>query len=102
MASFLIIASLASGLAATSAPEAAVATAPAPVVLAQAQGNGNDGNNGGSRGGADCYGAAAQAAAELGGQVLSVRSSGGTCVVTVLIPGSGNERPRKVTMRVSQ
>lgn len=102
MASFLIIASLASGIAATSVPVAAVATGPAPLVLVQGQGNGNDGNNGSSRGGADCYGAAAQAAAEVGGQVLSVRSSGGACVVTVLVPGRGNERPRKVTMRVSQ
>jgi hypothetical protein len=51
---------------------------------------------------ADCSAAAARVVAEVGGQLLSVRESGGECVIVVLVPGSGNERPRKVTMRVAQ
>lgn len=51
---------------------------------------------------ADCSAAAAQAAAQTGGQVLSVSASnqGGqtVCVVTVLIPGQGGERPRRTTI----
>jgi hypothetical protein len=51
---------------------------------------------------ADCRAAAARAVAELGGQLLSVRESGGECVIVVLVPRNGSERPRKVTMRVAQ
>lgn len=55
---------------------------------------------------ADCSGAAAQAAAESGGQVLSVQSrqQGGrtVCVVTVLVPGEGGGRPRKRTITIPQ
>ncbi|MBB5274225.1 hypothetical protein HNR26_000263 [Rhizobium rosettiformans] len=51
---------------------------------------------------ADCRAAAARVVAEVGGQLLSVRGSGGECVIVVLVPGSGSERPRKVTMRVAQ
>ena len=51
---------------------------------------------------ADCREAAARVVAEVGGQLLSVRESGGECVIVVLVPGSGSERPRKVTMRVAQ
>ncbi|MFN3636238.1 MAG: hypothetical protein ACK4UZ_10955 [Rhizobium rhizophilum] len=51
---------------------------------------------------ADCREAAARVVAEVGGQLLSVHESGGECVIVVLVPGSGNERPRKVTMRVAQ
>ncbi|KPF41104.1 hypothetical protein [Rhizobium sp. AAP43] len=50
----------------------------------------------------DCRAAAMRVAAEEGGQLLSVRESGGECVIVVLVQGSGNERPRKVTRRVSQ
>lgn len=54
----------------------------------------------------DCSGAAAQAAADSGGQVLSVssRQQGGrtVCVVTVLVPGEDGSRPRKKTITVPQ
>lgn len=51
---------------------------------------------------ADCGGAAARVVGETGGQLLSAQpsSDGRTCVVTVLVQGGGNERPRKVTVRV--
>lgn len=53
---------------------------------------------------ADCSGAAAQAAAQTGGQVLSVSSrqeNGQTvCVVTVLVPGTDGGRPRKETVTI--
>jgi hypothetical protein len=53
---------------------------------------------------ADCSAAAAQAAAETGGQVLSVSSRGNgpdaECVVTVLVPGQDGDRPRKQTITV--
>ncbi|KQT54241.1 hypothetical protein ASG43_01020 [Aureimonas sp. Leaf454] len=55
---------------------------------------------------ADCSAAAAEAAAETGGEVLSVssREEGGRtlCVVTVLVPGGEGERPRKRTITVPQ
>lgn len=54
----------------------------------------------------DCSEAAAQAAADSGGQVLSVSSrqqDGKTvCVVTVLVPGSDGGRPRKRTITLPQ
>lgn len=51
---------------------------------------------------ADCGTAASLVVSETGGQLLSAQpsSDGQTCVVTVLVQGSGNERPRKVTVRV--
>lgn len=53
---------------------------------------------------ADCSSAASRAARQTGGQVLSVstRTQGGqtVCVVTVLVPGKGNERPRKQTVTI--
>ncbi|MCF6370483.1 hypothetical protein [Rhizobium halophilum] len=51
---------------------------------------------------ADCGSAASRVVSETGGQLLSAQpsSDGQTCVVTVLVQGSGNERPRKVTVRV--
>ncbi|NDW03082.1 hypothetical protein [Jiella pacifica] len=53
---------------------------------------------------ADCSGAASRAARQTGGQVLSVstQTQGGqtVCVVTVLVPGKGNERPRKQTVTI--
>ncbi|KGF68215.1 hypothetical protein LL06_17755 [Hoeflea sp. BAL378] len=55
---------------------------------------------------ADCSGAAAQVVGQTGGQLLSASatSEGGqtVCEITVLVPGSGNERPKKVTVRVPQ
>lgn len=55
---------------------------------------------------ADCSGAAAQVVGQTGGQLLSAaaKSSGGqtVCEITVLVPGSGNDRPKKVTVRVPQ
>lgn len=49
----------------------------------------------------DCGAAAARVVAQTGGQLLSAQPSGdGSCTVTVLVPGQGNERPKKITMRV--
>ncbi|OCW55867.1 hypothetical protein AWJ14_14940 [Hoeflea olei] len=56
------------------------------------------------RAAADCSGAAAQVVGQTGGQLLSAspKNQGGqtVCEITVLVPGSGNERPKKVTVRV--
>ena len=51
---------------------------------------------------ADCGAAASRVVRETGGQLLSAQPSadGQTCVVTVLVQGDGNQRPRKVTIRV--
>lgn len=53
---------------------------------------------------ASCSGAAAEAAAKTGGQVLSVssRNQGGqtVCVVTLLVPGKDGGRPRKMTVTI--
>ena len=51
---------------------------------------------------ADCGTAASRVVRETGGQLLSAQpsSDGQTCIVTVLVQGSGSERPRKVTVRV--
>ena len=55
---------------------------------------------------ADCGAAAQRVVAETGGQLLSVQptTQGGqaVCKVTVLVQGSGNERPRKVTETVPE
>ncbi len=48
----------------------------------------------------DCAAAAEQVVAETGGQLLSAQPSGDSCVITVLIQGNGNERPRKVRVKV--
>lgn len=48
----------------------------------------------------DCSAAAEQVVADTGGELLSAQPKGDTCVVTVLVPGKGNARPRKVTVRV--
>lgn len=50
----------------------------------------------------DCASAAQQVVDETGGVLLSARPSadGQSCVVTVLIQGSDNERPRKVQRQV--
>ena len=56
--------------------------------------------------GGGCSAAAAQAAAQSGGQVLSVRASQQgdrvVCVVTVLIPASDGNRPRRQTITIEQ
>ncbi|WP_062113822.1 hypothetical protein [Aureimonas sp. AU40] len=53
-----------------------------------------------------CSSAAAQAAAQTGGQVLSVQISeqGGrtVCVVTVLVPARDGSRPRRQTITIPQ
>ena len=49
---------------------------------------------------ADCSDAARQVMAETGGELLSAQPRNGVCVVTVLVPGKGNARPRKITVRV--
>lgn len=53
-----------------------------------------------------CSAAASQAAAQSGGQVLSVsvtQQGGRTiCVVTVLVPGRDGDRPRRVTVSIPQ
>lgn len=55
---------------------------------------------------ADCSGAASQVVNQTGGQLLSAsaQNNGGqvVCVITVLVPGNGNERPKKVTVSVPQ
>lgn len=50
--------------------------------------------------GADCSGAGPKAAAQTGGKVLSVSGGGGSCSVTVLVPGEGGGRPRKRTVTI--
>jgi hypothetical protein len=53
-----------------------------------------------------CSAAAQQAAAQTGGQVLSVQTAqrGGqtVCVVTVLIPARDGDRPRRTTITIPQ
>lgn len=87
MASPLIIATLAAGLAGFPAPQADLQVGGnAAKVLRVAS---------------DCTSAVSRVMRETGGQLLSVYPSndGQNCVVTVLVQGNG-ERPRKVTMRV--
>lgn len=76
-------------------PDAVAFAQALPVVRVQAQGNNKNRNDGG-----DCRAAVAQALQQSGGTLLSVRPSGGQCLVTVLIPGKGNARPRKETIPV--
>ncbi|NML74364.1 hypothetical protein HHL25_09545 [Rhizobium sp. S-51] len=96
MASIMIIAGLAAGMAASSMPDTLGDAMNPLLVPVQSQDA-----NGQAADAVDCRSAAYRAVEEVGGQLLSVRRSGSECVVTVLIPGNGNERPRKVTMRVS-
>lgn len=77
-------------------PDASAFAQPLPVVEVQAQGNNKNRNNGGG----DCRAAVSRALQQSGGTLLSVRPSGGQCLVTVLIPGKGNARPRKETIPV--
>ncbi|WP_394690011.1 hypothetical protein [Hoeflea sp.] len=55
---------------------------------------------------ADCSRAASQVVGQTGGQLLSAsaKTQGGqaVCVITVLVPGNGSERPKKVTVSVPQ
>lgn len=50
----------------------------------------------------DCRAAAAKAVSQTGGELLSAYPSadGQSCVITVLVQGNGNERPRKVTVKL--
>lgn len=54
----------------------------------------------------DCSGAATQVVRQIGGQLLSAsaKSSGGqvVCEITVLVPGNGYDRPKKITEKVPQ
>ncbi len=86
MARLPIIATLAAGLGVSLAFQ--VDTAPARDYLVLVAG--------------DCGSAASRVLRETGGQLLSAQpsSDGQTCIVTVLVQGSGSERPRKVTVRV--
>ncbi len=78
MASPLIIAALAAGLAGFPQPESGVI-----------------------RVSGDCGQAASQVVEQTGGELLSAQpTSDGSCVVTVLVPGKGNSRPKKLTVRV--
>ena len=50
---------------------------------------------------ADCGSAASAACAQAGcSQILSVQESGGTCVVTMLVPGANGQPPRRQTVSV--
>lgn len=84
MASPLIIAALLAGLSGANAP----ITDPDGGIVVQISGS--------------CGSAASRVVQETGGQLLSAQPSGDgqSCVVTVLVQGSGSERPRKVTVRV--
>lgn len=54
----------------------------------------------------DCSGAAAQVVGQTGGQLLSASANSGggnvVCEITVLVPGNGSDRPKKVTVKVPQ
>jgi len=75
-----------------------------PVLQAQNQSqNSNNGDDSKPNSRVDCRSAAQRAVDDSGGQLLSVRLSGGQCIVTILVPGSGdNARPRKMTIQVSR
>ncbi len=107
MASKSIIGSLAAGLSAWTLPISA-GTVPdtppnAPVVVVQADNEHTDNNDTRPSGRVDCRNAASRVVDQSGGQLLSVRLSGNQCVITILVPGSGdNARPRKMTIQVSR
>ncbi|TWD46988.1 hypothetical protein FB480_11157 [Agrobacterium vitis] len=72
-------------------------------VGAQAQNEQNGNNDSPPTGRVDCRNAALRAVDQSGGQLLSVRTSGDQCVVTILVPGNGdNARPRKKTVQISR
>lgn len=75
-----------------------------PIVQAQNQNqNGGNGDDAKPNSRVDCRAAAQRAVDDAGGQLLSVRLSGGQCVITILVPGTGdNARPRKMTVQVSR
>lgn len=99
MASTLITAALAGLVGFASIPDvpAPAASNAFPLVAVQASNGNNGGNNNGQN---DCRAAASQAVRETGGRLLSARPSGGVCVVIVLVPGKGNSRPERKTVRV--
>ncbi|MBB4954471.1 parvulin-like peptidyl-prolyl isomerase [Agrobacterium vitis] len=104
MASKSIIGSIAAGLTAWTVPATTASVPDAPVVIVQAQnerGDGSASKPADQR--VDCRNAAARAVDQSGGQLLSVRLSGNQCVITILVPGTGdNARPRKMTIQVSR
>jgi hypothetical protein len=109
MASKSIIGGIAAGLSAWTLPISASSVpdtpvvADAPVVIVQAQNDHGDNGDTKSNGRVDCRNAAAKAVDQSGGQLLSVRLSGNQCVITILVPGTGdNARPRKMTIQVSR
>jgi hypothetical protein len=103
MASKSIIGSIAAGLTAWTVPTTTPSVRDAPVVIVQAQNEHGDGTNRQSDQRVDCRSAAAKAVDQSGGQLLSVRLSGNQCVITILVPGTGdNARPRKMTIQVSR
>jgi hypothetical protein len=61
------------------APRASQPAAPKTVVTVQA----------------DCYAVGQRVAAEMGGRLASVSSSGGNCVVLVLMPAKDGQPPRR-------
>ena len=50
----------------------------------------------------DCGNAAERVVADTGGQLLSAQPApnGKACIITVLVQGKGNERPRRVRVKV--
>lgn len=113
MASKSIIGGIAAGLSAWTLPVSAPTVPDAPtvpgasVVMVQTQNehadnsSTNEETKPNSR--VDCRNAAAKAVDQSGGQLLSVRLSGNQCVITILVPGTGdNARPRKMTIQVSK
>ena len=52
--------------------------------------------------GEDCGDAAARGIADTGGHLLSAQPApnGKACIITVLVQGKGNERPRRVRVKV--
>jgi hypothetical protein len=83
---------LIAALAAMAAPAAAQMRAPDGTAVSHAA--------------ADCSRAASKVVGQTGGQLLSAsaQTQGGqvVCKITVLVPGSGSERPKKVTVSVPQ
>ena len=46
----------------------------------------------------NCAQQAQRVAAQMGAQVLSAKAEGGSCVVTLRVPGKGGQPPRVETM----
>lgn len=104
MRSRSIIASIAAGLIAWTASERPVVMPQAtPTFVEQAENDTPSKTEAKPQGRVDCRNAADRAVEDSGGQLLSVRLSGGQCVITILVPGQGdNARPRKMTIQVAR